>query len=197
MKLYLFGLAVFLLFAGCSTKDTVTEGDRQLSDQNQKAAKAILRQTTEETILEPAKDIDANSGQQLKNWGPPKEAKDYSPANSKDSRDKSEKEHGDPWWKRLLLGAGGIIIGAAPILLRMFGIVAPTFAAGPAGVAVTALVEGITQIRERIQSKPDLEQLITEEELLAILSAAQEKAGVKGLIQGLANKSETQRAPLL
>lgn len=115
-------LAAFLLVmftgAGCASKDRVTEGDRELSDQNAKAAKVIQGKTTDPAVVIPAKDIQANSEQQLENWGPPKEPKPYSPAVSKETRDKAKEEHKEsPFWPIV----GGIAGAALSWFLKSTG----------------------------------------------------------------------------
>lgn len=185
-----------ILTGGCSSKDTVTDGDRSLSHQNVGAARVILGQTTEPGIVAPAKDIEANSEQQLRGWGLPVTPKPYSTEVSVAARKKTEEEHATPWWQVILAGAGTFLLG---VLGRggigtLLATVAPRFAAGPLGAAAVSLVEGIARVREDIKSRPDGQKSISELDLLEILGEAQKDPKIKELIRTLAHKAEEKLA---
>ena len=92
------GWVCVFAFGACS-KDRVTEGDRQLSHQNIGAARVIQTKTNDPSIVVPATDIEKNSGQQLENWGPPKNPEPYSEKASAESREQSKEEHkSSPFW---------------------------------------------------------------------------------------------------
>lgn len=115
-------LAVFVLASvvasiGCNIVQA-TEGDRELADQNQKAAALIQKKTADLSITVPAMDIELNSKQQLENWGPPKEPKPYDPATSKAAREKAKEEHKDSiFWPVV----GGIASAALSWFLKSTG----------------------------------------------------------------------------
>ena len=190
-------IVALLMGFGCSSKDRVTEGDRELSAQNVGAAKVIQEKTDDPAIKAPARDVELNSEQQLKNWGPPKAVKPYSAAASEESRKKSEKEHASPWWMIALTGIGGFLAGAAPIIMRGLGLVAPTFAAGPAGTALTAVIEGIARVRENVQARPEGQRTLGEQDILAVLARVQDAAGVRDLVKNISNKVEDKLSRLL
>lgn len=112
MRWWLATWTVFcMLGAGCSSKNTVTEGDRQLSHQNVGAAKEIKKRTDNPAITAPATDIEINSGAQLEAWGPPEEPAPYSPAASKKSREQQKQEHEEsPFWP-IATGVLGTVLG--------------------------------------------------------------------------------------
>jgi hypothetical protein len=98
----------------------ITEGDRQLVDQNKKAGDLIATKATEPEIKQAGKDVHDNSVRLEQVIGVPVEAtQPYSPAASATIRTASEKEHeqANDLWK-MALGAiaakipyGGAIVG--------------------------------------------------------------------------------------
>lgn len=180
------------LLGGCSGKNTVTEGDRQLSHQNVGAAQEIKSKTADPAIIQPADDIQKNSTQQLENWGPPEQPKVYGAGASQQSRDQAKKEHETPWWQMALGSLGSILVGVlgSGMLTRIL----PTVFGGPVGGAAVAVIEGITRLRQQVKDAPGGTLSLNEETLLKVLSEAQKDDRVKALIQGIAHKIESKLA---
>ena len=170
-------------FTSCGTKDTATDGDRMLSDQNQKAAKVIgTAVVTAEavpgvpnealTALSPigpaAADIDANAGQQLAAWGPPENPQPYSAKVSASSREQQKEEHeSSPLWP-IAIGVGttllGVLLrstglGAIPFLGPILARVSPRLAhgAGKADAPNVGLQEVLKEVRAELDKRlPEL-----------------------------------------
>lgn len=195
-------LAFVVAGAGCASQDRATEGDRQLSDQNAKAAKVIQTKTADPAIIVPAKDIQANSEQQLQNWGPPKEPKEYTPSNSKGAREKSGEEHKEsPFWP-IVGGIAGAALswflkstgfGGIPFIGQAIAALSPKLANGAnknEGVAIglqVALDLGrdkldklATDLRARLADKPELAAMIPDGHLLVDL--VRNTLGDRGLL---------------
>lgn len=207
---------VVLAFSGvaCSSKDRVTEGDRQLSHQNVGAAKVIQEKTSDPEVITPAKDIEANSAQQLENWGPAKEPKPYSPAESQKTREKSKEEHKEsPFWP-VAMGVLGTVLGWAsratplgniPFLGQLISNLSPRLANGASkneAVALglqTALDVGRDEldklslrIKEQLADKPAIAAMIPDGHLL--VDIVRRVLADKGLLDAntrLYNKNDT------
>lgn len=185
-------LAVWVLVvftgAGCASKDRVTEGDRELSHQNKEAAKVIQAKTDNPEVVAPAKDIEANSQQQLENWGAPKEPKPYSATASKESRDKSKEEHKEsPFWP-VAMGILGTVLGWAtratplgniPFLGKLIESVSPRLANGASKNEAVALGLQVAldvgrdeldklaaRLRQELSDKPALAALVPDGHML-------------------------------
>lgn len=194
--------AFIFMGAGCASQDRVTEGDRQLSDQNQKAAKVIQAATTDPAVVVPAKDIQANSEQQLENWGPPKERKEYTPANSKGAREKSGDDHKEsPFWP-IVTGLGSAALawflkstgfGGIPFIGQAIAALSPKLANGAnknEGVAIglqVALDLGrdkldklAADLRTKLADKPELAAMIPDGHFLVDL--VRNTLGDRGLL---------------
>lgn len=134
---------------GCaSANDTVTDGDRGLTDQNKKAATFILDTTKEPATKSAAQDIKANSERQEKNWGPPKDKsviQDYTPKASQENRERSEKEHkekeGASGTIQAILAAVAVAagwflrstsLGSVPVVGQLLSMLSPRLANGAA-----------------------------------------------------------------
>lgn len=177
-------LAIFsLTLTGCNSKNTVTEGDRKLSHQNEGAADVIIKSVDEAEavpgvppaaldalapVKPAAKDVKANSKQQLKNWGPPKDPKPYSAAASASSRKQSEKEHeSSPIWPYVIAAATtalGVLLrstglGAIPFIGPILSRISPRLAhgAGKADALNVGLQEVLTEARTELDKhEPEL-----------------------------------------
>jgi hypothetical protein len=199
--------AVLVTFSGCGSKNVVTEGDRKLSNQNKGAAKVIVESVDKaEAVpgvpaaaldaLGPVKpaagDIQANSEQQLKNWGPPEKPEPYSAAASSSSRKQSEEEHeSSPIWPYVIsagtLALGVLLrstgLGAIPFLGPILSRMSPRLAhgAGKADLLNVGLQEVLTESRSEIDKwGPQLRALLAE----------------KGIPESILDKIPTGRQPL-
>lgn len=186
-------LALCLWLGACTTQNTVTEGDRQLSHQNRGAAQKIKAASTDPEVVVPADDIEQNSGQQLKNWGEPKEPQPYAPDASKLIRKKSEEEHATPVFWAGLASIGGWLLGFLTRGggIRLLGSVAPKIMMGPYGAALTAVIEGIARVRERAKETP---AGLTQEMIVEELLKAQTDPAIREIIKGMAHKIEERLA---
>ena len=178
---------------GCvGAKDKVTDGDRRLSHQNVGAARVILGVTDEPAIIVPAKDIEANAGQQLTNWGPPVAPVAYSVKASASARTQSVKEHSVGVWTAIGIGALTLVTGffSRGGFGRLLGTVAPKLAGGPLGVATVTLVESLARLRRTARERPPGQRHVSEADIMAELSARQRDPAVQELLQTLARKAE-------
>lgn len=186
-----------LAVGGCVTSSTVTEGDRQLSHQNAQAAQLILGMTAAITglpgpgaakAIAALEDIRLNAEQQLANWGPPKEPKEYSPENSKAAREQSVQEHASGGLGGTLLGilgaaAGiGATLAGVPWVARVFpGIVGVVGKWGP------TVTTGVAKVREAFEANGWGEQ---SKKMLEILHDENVKHGVQKVVEKYAAKVE-------
>lgn len=186
-------LALCLWLGACSSKSTVTDGDRQLSHQNKGAAQKIKASSTDPEVTVPAEDIEQNSEQQLKNWGPPQDPKPYAPDASKLARKKSEEEHATPAFWAGLASVGGWLLGFLTRGggIRLLGSVAPRVLMGPYGAALTAVIEGIARVRERAKETP---AGLTQEMIMEELLKSQSDPAIRDIIKNMAHKIEEKLA---
>jgi hypothetical protein len=183
-------LALVVVLSGCVGKNTVTEGDRNLSHQNLGAAKVIQSRTSDPGIVAPARDVEANSAQQIKNWGMPEKPEPYSTAASAGSRKQSEEEHATPWWK-LALGGLGTVLGTL-LSQGMLARLLPLVFGGPMAGVAAAAVEGIARLREKILASDQGVLNLNEDDLLETIGKAQQNPQVKAMIQKLAHAAEAK-----
>jgi hypothetical protein len=134
------GWAVFALlalcWAGCVTKSTTTEGDREVLHQTAGAVHVVQESLSrasaaiEEGNPQEAKsllqigaragaDIQANMEQQLEVHGPPENPLPYSQEASAKARERSTKEHASSGWVTTALVAGGVVCSVAATLAGM------------------------------------------------------------------------------
>lgn len=178
--------------AGCAT---VTEADRELNHQNVDAARVasalIAAGAADPTGTLAAlgvilADVGKNSSQlQASLGGPPKAPKPYSTEESQKARDAAKASHETPWWKVALGGLGTFLVGllTSGRLARFF-----PFLAGPVGVALSVVTEGIARVREKAAANggtitlPDL--------LTALKTVAEKDPKAHELIKAVAHKAE-------
>lgn len=204
MRILLAMVTVFCLVLsgwGCgASANTVTEADRHLLAQTDQAA-TIVQAQIEIAIamltLDPAKiseaidalvnakpplfDVKANTGQLVKNYGPPNDpAKPWSPEESKAKREQSEKEHsGGGLWGWLVAGIG-VALAGLKVAARWLPSVAKFFA-GPWGAAAETGVAFIDSLKKK--GKVDASDL-------EYLKKLQEDARVQPFVKELAKKFE-------
>jgi len=172
------------LFVSCVG---VAEGDRQLVDQINRASEVILvNDLFGPRQAQAVMDIKKNSEVLLKNLGEPKNPQPYSPEASEAARKKATESHQTPWWTMLFTAISGLGVGGA--LVRGLVTVFPTLFAGPVGVALKSMVDGITAVRQQADSIPDKKVHI--DEVLAKLKIAQESDGTREYIRTCAKESE-------
>jgi len=166
----------------------IHDSDRAVNHQTREAGKMIAAEALEPSIRQAGSDVALNSNQIAAVIGEPESPRPYSPAASREERGKSHEEHQKPWFQTILGGLVGLLAGGLgrSLLLRFL----PTVFGGPIGGVAMTLIESIARIRENVQSKPEGQQHVTEDELLAVISQLQEDAGVKKLAQKLAHKTE-------
>jgi hypothetical protein len=191
MFLFLAVPALALAVGGCAGV-TVSDGDRGLSYQNKSAVGLLLAVpglSPEMAVV--LKDISANSAQQLANWGDPKDKtvlKDYTPKNSLDLREQSQKEHTPkPWWPVALQIVMPFLLGGGlySVLTRYF----PSVFAGPVGTALQAVITGVAQVREAAKAGP-----VNAETIKTTLANAQQQEGVQALVDSIKAKIEAKMA---
>lgn len=123
---------VALCCAGCVTKSTTTEGDREVLHQTAGAADVVQDKISEAVVkIEEGKpqearslleigaragaDIQANMKQQLEVHGPPEVVAPYSQEASAKARERSTAEHSESWGLKVMAVVGPIVGVAATI----------------------------------------------------------------------------------
>lgn len=180
------GLAALCVFTGCGT--LVTDGDRELIDQDIKAAALIANSADKPEVIQAAADITKNSEVLQAGLGKPKVQQPYNPAVSELARYKATQQHQEPWWKMILTSVAGLFLGGgAARLLTAF---VPGLMAGRVGVALNAVVEGVARFRQTAAQNPGRQFSV--DDLLTVLASLQDQAGVRDLVRSYASKIESK-----
>jgi hypothetical protein len=157
---------------GCSA-NSVYDSDRDIQDQMNKAAVIGLADvekvapavdaTNKDAVaaLQETKqvlsDVKAGTDQELKNWGPPKQPKNYTPQNIAGVIKTSDAAHTTPWYKHwisLALYGAGAALTLAKIAVQFYPPLA-VFMSGPIGKLATSLVQMAVNLGHKADSAPD------------------------------------------
>jgi hypothetical protein len=189
---------------GCVTANTVTDGDRQIVDQGNKAIEhayvliAEAREGVEEdspqwtmlgVALEAIVDAQRGAAQLQAVHGPPKEPKPYTPENMAAAIAQSKEEHAGTPWGQIALGVGGVAAGIAGTMLGMpwLSSLFPALA-GKWKLAADTGVQIITSLRKEAEESGPL----TPKALLKVANeyGASAPAGVGDLLKKAATAYE-------
>ena len=173
-----------VFIAGCGT--TITDGDRSLVYQNKGAGEFIESNSTQPEIQQAGKDVKENSTSLEKSVGLPKNPQPYTPEASKGSRENREQEHKAKWYDFILPALAGLIGGGG--LTKILASVAPRIFGGPAGAALSAVISGVSAVREKAAANED--KKIHIDDIMAELIKAQEDVNVRELVRGWVKKVE-------
>lgn len=170
--MFLFCVAFLVCLSACTMENTVTNGDRELSNQNSQAAVELSKvaamiatgdaASAVVVIVGIASDIKANADQQITNWGGPAKLKDpqpYTPANSAKARDDSKNEHSKPWYVVLfgnvytaVLTAAGFTVAAIKIASNIPAV--GQFFGGPLGSALADIAGRFVGLKQKADANP-------------------------------------------
>lgn len=179
-------LALGMWVGGCTTANTVTEGDRQVNRQTlgavEKAQELLDALRAKDGLdhgmisigAQALLDIRENALHLESVQGAPENPKPYTPENSKAARELSAKDHAGGSWLMPALGIGGAIAGVAATLAGMPWLAGlfPSLA-GKVGKLAETGVKVITFIREKAEQNGgvigvgDVLKIAKEENVLA------------------------------
>lgn len=194
MRKIILALCLAVTMAGCVTKSTHTEGDREVNDQTRKAvefaaeridaALSALSGSEQATPLAEAslaiKEARQNALQQAQVHGEPEKPAPFSPEASKAARERSTKEHTSGGWVGPVLTVLGAICGIAATCAGM-PFLAPIFPAlaGKLGKWATTGSQIITAVRAKAEEQGGS---IHVQDILAIAKDKNVSAGIQGLV---------------
>ena len=183
-------LVLALAWVGNSGCASIKESDRQLNYQNKWAGKYVEDKATDPDVKQAGRDVRLNSEALEKTMGLPEKPAPYTAQNSAAAREAREIEHRKRWYDYILPGIVALVCGSG-----LFGIarkLAPTFLAGPAGTALSAMIEGVENVKESMDASPD--KKVDWSVVAAELASVQDNAGVREFVRNQVAKVQEKLA---
>lgn len=168
-----------LAWVGNSGCASIKESDRQLVNQTKQAGKIVEDKSADPELRQAGKDIRLNMESLEKSTGLPEKPTLYSPQASAAARELREYEHRKRWYDYILPGVVALLGGGG--LLGIARKLAPTFLAGPAGTALSALIEGVENVKESVDASPD--KKVDWSVIASELASVQDNAGVREFVR--------------